>query len=109
MKPLSLAPDENAIELSRVVDRSLRDSKAVDLSGLVIEPGKKVWTVWVDISVLDYGGNVLDACTIAAVAALYDAKLPKVVRENDNIIIQKRRRSLHSQLSTLLLPFPWQR
>ena len=82
-------PDENAIELSRVVDRSLRDSKAVDLSGLVIEPGKKVWTVWVDISVLDYGGNVLDACTIAAVAALYDAKLPKVVRENDNIIIQK--------------------
>ncbi|MEM3213578.1 MAG: exosome complex component Rrp42, partial [Metallosphaera sp.] len=27
-------PDENAIELSRVVDRSLRDSKAVDLSAL---------------------------------------------------------------------------
>ncbi|QKQ99909.1 exosome complex protein Rrp42 [Metallosphaera tengchongensis] len=82
-------PDENAIELSRVVDRSLRDSKAIDLTSLVIDPGKKVWTVWVDISVLDYGGNVLDACTLAAVAALYDTKLPKVVNDNGTINIIK--------------------
>ncbi|AWR99422.1 exosome complex protein Rrp42 [Metallosphaera hakonensis] len=94
-------PDENAIELSRVVDRSLRDSKSVDLSGLVIEPGKKVWTVWVDISVLDYGGNVLDACTLAAIAALYDAKLPKVVKENDTINIVKEER-----VSSLPIRYP---
>ncbi|AEB96081.1 MULTISPECIES: exosome complex protein Rrp42 [Metallosphaera] len=82
-------PDENAIELSRVVDRSLRDSKAVDLSALVIEPGKRVWTVWVDISVLDYGGNILDACTLSAVAALYDTKLPRIVNDNGTINIVK--------------------
>ncbi|MBW9140573.1 MAG: exosome complex protein Rrp42 [Candidatus Aramenus sp.] len=82
-------PDENAIELSRVVDRSLRDSKSIDLGKLVIEPGKRVWTVWVDIYVLDYGGNVLDASTLAAVAALYNAKLPKVVNENGEIKVVK--------------------
>ena len=82
-------PDERAIELSRVVDRSLRDSKAIDLTKLVIEPGKKIWTVWVDIYVLDYGGNILDACTLAAVAALYDTRLPKVVKEGDEIKIIK--------------------
>ncbi|MEW9490749.1 MAG: exosome complex protein Rrp42 [Candidatus Aramenus sulfurataquae] len=82
-------PDENAIELSRVVDRSLRDSKSIDLGKLVIEPGKRVWTVWVDIYVLDYGGNVLDASTLAAVAALYSAKLPKVVNENGEIKVVK--------------------
>ncbi|ARM75915.1 exosome complex protein Rrp42 [Acidianus manzaensis] len=80
-------PDENSIELSRVVDRSLRDSKSIDLTKLVIEPGKKVWTVWVDIYVLDYGGNILDASTIAAIAALYNARFPKVVKENDEIKI----------------------
>jgi len=80
-------PDENAIELARVVDRSLRDSKAVDLSKLVIIPGKKVWTLWLDIYVLDYGGNIFDACTLAAVAALYNTKLPKVEIEGDNIKI----------------------
>ncbi|BDC19316.1 exosome complex protein Rrp42 [Acidianus sp. HS-5] len=82
-------PDENAIELSRVVDRSLRDSKSIDLTKLVIETGKKIWTIWVDIYVLDYGGNILDACTLAAVSALYDAKLPKVVKEGDEIKIVK--------------------
>lgn len=82
-------PDERAIELSRVVDRSLRDSKSIDLSKLVIEPGKKIWTVWVDIYVLDYGGNILDACTLAAVSALYDTRLPKVVKEGDEIKIIK--------------------
>ncbi|BFI75174.1 exosome complex protein Rrp42 [Sulfurisphaera ohwakuensis] len=86
-------PDENAIELARVVDRSLRDSKAVDLSKLVIIPGKKVWTAWVDVYVLDYGGNVLDACTLAAVAALYNTKLPKVEIEGDNVKIIKEEKT----------------
>lgn len=86
-------PDENSIELARVIDRSLRDSKAVDLARLVIDPGKKVWTVWVDIYVLDYGGNILDASTIAAIAALYDTKLPKVVRENEELKIIKEEKT----------------
>ncbi|BBD71881.1 exosome complex exonuclease [Sulfodiicoccus acidiphilus] len=82
-------PDENAVELSRVVDRGLRDSKAVDLKGLCLVPGKKVWTVWIDIDVLDYGGNVLDASMLAAVAALYDARLPKVEVNGDEVKVVK--------------------
>jgi ribosomal RNA-processing protein RRP42 (EC 3.1.13.-) len=80
-------PDENAIELARVVDRSLRDSKAVDLSKLVIIPGKKIWTAWVDVYVLNYDGNILDACTLASVAALYNTKLPKIEVEGENVRI----------------------
>lgn len=80
-------PDENAIELARVVDRSLRDSKAVDLSKLVITPGKKIWTAWVDVYVLNYDGNILDACTLASVAALYNTKLPKIEVEGENVRI----------------------
>ena len=86
-------PDENAIEIARVVDRSLRDSKAVDLSRLVIIPGKKVWNVWVDVYVFDYGGNVLDACTLASVAALYNTKLPKVEVEGENVKIIKEEKT----------------
>ena len=84
-------PDENSIELARVVDRSLRDSKAVDLSKLVIIPGKKVWTLWVDVYVLDYGGNVLDASTISAVAAIYNTKLPKVEINGDEVKVLPER------------------
>ncbi|MCQ4342527.1 MAG: exosome complex protein Rrp42 [Sulfolobaceae archaeon] len=84
-------PDENAIELARVVDRSLRDSKAVDLSKLVIIPGKKVWSLWVDVYVLDFAGNVMDASTIAAVAAIYNTKLPKVEVNGEEVKVLTER------------------
>ncbi|TRM89653.1 exosome complex component Rrp42, partial [Sulfolobus sp. A20-N-G8] len=81
--------DENAIELARVIDRSLRDSKAIDLTKLVIEPGKSVWTVWLDVYVLDYNGNVLDACMLASIAALYNTSVYKVEQSNGSISINK--------------------
>ncbi|MEM4542135.1 MAG: exosome complex component Rrp42, partial [Desulfurococcaceae archaeon] len=36
-------PDENAIELARVIDRSLREPRVLDLEKLIIEPGKLAW------------------------------------------------------------------
>lgn len=93
-------PDENSIELARVVDRSLRDSKAVDLSKLVIIPGKKVWTLWVDVYVLDYGGNVLDASTISAVAAVFNTRLPKVEINGDEVKVLSER----SDITPLAFP-----
>jgi len=70
-------PDENAIELARVVDRGLRESKLLDTSKLCIIPGKKVWTVHVDIYILDHCGNLIDAAALAALSALLSSKMPK--------------------------------
>lgn len=70
-------PDENAIELARVIDRSLRELGVVDLSKLVIKPGEKVWCVWVDIYVLNHDGNLYDASSIAVMAALLSTRMPK--------------------------------
>ncbi len=82
-------PDENAIELARVVDRSLRDSRAIDLSKLVLIPGKQIWTAWVDIYILNYGGNVLDASTLASICALHDTKMPSVIQGDNGATIDK--------------------
>jgi len=68
-------PDENSIELARVVDRGIRESKAIDLRKLCIQPGKKVFVVFVDIYVLDYDGNLIDASAMAALGALINAKM----------------------------------
>jgi exosome complex component RRP42 len=70
-------PDENSIELARVVDRGIRESKAIDLSKLCIEPGKKVFMVFVDVYILDHDGNLIDAAGMAALGALVDAKMHK--------------------------------
>ncbi len=77
-------PDENAIELARVIDRSLREPKVVALDKLAIVPGKKVWIVWLDIYVMDHDGNLLDASMLAAMAALASAKMPKLVSVDPN-------------------------
>jgi exosome complex component RRP42 len=71
-------PRIEAIELARVTDRSLRESGVIDFEALCIKPGEKAWAVFVDLHILDYDGNLFDACSIAGVAALLSAKLPAV-------------------------------
>lgn len=68
-------PGEDAIELARVVDRGIRESKAIDLENLCIEPGKKVFIVFIDLYVLNYDGNLIDASALAALAALLNTKV----------------------------------
>lgn len=69
-------PDENSIELARVVDRGIRESNAIDTQKLCIEAGKSVFVVFVDVYVLNYDGNLIDASAIAAMAALMNTKMP---------------------------------
>jgi exosome complex component RRP42 len=77
-------PGEDAIELARVVDRGIRESKCIELNKLCIQPGEKVWCVFIDIHMINDKGNLLDASALAAVAALLNTKIPKV--ENEKII-----------------------
>jgi exosome complex component RRP42 len=79
-------PSAEAVELARVVDRGIRAAGVIDLKKLFIEE-EKAWNVFIDVYVLNYDGNLFDAATLAAVAALNTSKMPKyedekVVREN---------------------------
>ena len=69
-------PREDAIELARVVDRGVRESGAIDLSKLCIESGQKVWMVFIDVHVLDHDGNLMDAASLGAIAALMNTTMP---------------------------------
>jgi exosome complex component RRP42 len=81
-------PDENAIELARIIDRSIRESKAIPLDKLCIIPGKKVWIVWLDIYILDYDGNIVDASMLASMAALSNTYIPyfEIVDQHTGIV-----------------------
>ncbi len=78
-------PDENSIELARIVDRGIRESKAINTEKLCIEPGKKVFVVFVDVYVLNYDGNMIDACALAAVGALMNSKMGNYEVEDGEI------------------------
>jgi exosome complex component RRP42 len=69
-------PRENAIELARVVDRGIRESEVIKFNELCIVPGQKIWIAFIDIHIIDYDGNLFDAASLAALAALMIAKVP---------------------------------
>lgn len=72
------APGEGSIELARVVDRGIRESGAIDVKKLCIKPGEKIWLVMIDMYIQNHDGNLIDACALAAIAALKKAIFPKL-------------------------------
>lgn len=69
-------PEFNAIELPRLIDRAIRDSGMVDFHKLVIKEGEKVWTLFIDIYPINDDGNLIDAASIGALAALRKTLIP---------------------------------
>ncbi len=71
-------PSIDSIEISRVVDRGIRESGALDFKKLCVKKGEKVWQVFVDMYPINDAGNLRDACALAALAAMKDAKFPEL-------------------------------
>ncbi len=82
-------PDAASIELSRIIDRGIRESRMIDLKKLCIESGEKVWGVMVDILPLNSSGNLIDVCFMAAVIALKNARFPELTE--DGVINYKKK------------------
>ncbi|MFH1455652.1 MAG: exosome complex protein Rrp42 [archaeon] len=76
-------PSIDSIEISRVVDRGIRECHALDFKKLCIVAGEKVWMVFIDIYPINADGNLFDACALAAIAALKDAKFPALDKDNN--------------------------
>jgi exosome complex component RRP42 len=74
-------PGEDAVELARIVDRGIRESKCIEVGKLCIVPEEKVWMVFVDIHIINDQGNLLDAAALAAIVALLNTKIPKIKDE----------------------------
>ena len=81
-------PNENAVELARIVDRGIRESKAIELEKLCVEPGKTVFIVFIDVYVLNHDGNLIDASAMAALAALLNTKMFNYELEEGEIKIK---------------------
>lgn len=79
-------PKFPAVELGRLTDRTIRESKFIDMEKLCIKEGEKVWGIYVDIYTLNDDGNLIDAAEIAAVAALKTAKMPKYDKETGKVL-----------------------
>lgn len=75
-------PNEESIELARVVDRGIRNSDIIDMKDFFIEEGK-VKGLFIDLWILDHDGNLTDCSALAAMVALKSAKMPGIMKTKE--------------------------
>jgi exosome complex component RRP42 len=83
-------PSPEAIEISRVIDRAIRESKTVNFEDLCIREGELAWSLSVDIYPINADGNLFDAGVIAALLAIKNAKFPEIEAETDKVLHDTR-------------------
>jgi exosome complex component RRP45 len=69
-------PSSPAPELTRLLDKALFSSGAVDKEALCVKAGSYAWSVKCDVKVVDSCGGLFGACGIAAIAALASFRRP---------------------------------
>ena len=63
-------------QVNRVLEKSIRRSRAVDTESLCIIAGKLCWSIRADVHVLENDGNLTDAACVAVMAGLIHFKKP---------------------------------
>lgn len=78
-------PSIEAVEIARVVDRGIRESRFIDYEKLCIKEGEKVWMINIDLATINDDGNLIDASALAAILALLTARLPVYDEKQERI------------------------
>jgi len=80
-------PTEAEVLLSRLLEKTLRRSSALDTESLCLIAGQKCWSVRADVHILSHDGNLIDASCIAIIAALQHFKKPDTSTEGESVTI----------------------
>ncbi|KAM0271657.1 hypothetical protein ACHAQH_008992 [Verticillium albo-atrum] len=80
-------PTDTEILLSRLLEKTIRRSGALDIESLCLVAGAKVWSVRADVHVLSHDGNIVDAACLAAVAALRHFRKPDAQVDGEELTV----------------------
>ncbi|NXX90886.1 EXOS7 protein, partial [Centropus bengalensis] len=70
--------EELGSEIASTLNNVFSSEGTVDLKSLCINPREHCWVLYVDVLLLQCGGNLFDAISIAVKAALFNTRIPKV-------------------------------
>lgn len=75
------------VQVSRLLHKGIRESRCIDLESLCIVGGEKVWHIQVDVTVLNHEGNIIEAASVSALAALAHFRRPDVSVDGDKLTV----------------------
>lgn len=70
--------EELAMDIANTLQRTFLSPNAFDLKSLCILSRQQCWKLYIDILILECGGNLYDAVSIAVKSAMFNLKLPRV-------------------------------
>lgn len=98
-------PTEKEVLLSRLLEKTIRRSGALDVESLCLVAGRKCWALRADAHVLSHDGNLVDATCFAVVAALRHFRRPDSSTSGEDVTIYTPAEREPVPLSWLHSPF----
>ena len=95
---------DDEVLVSRIVEKAIRRSNALDLESLCIVAGSKVWAVRADVNFLDFDGGLIDACALGVMVALQHFRKPDVSIDGESIVVHSMDERQPVALSILHVP-----
>lgn len=90
--------------MSRVLDRIIRRSNALDTESLCLAKGVACWNVRADVHVVDSDGNLIDAACLAILTALLHFRLPESAVRDGRISVFSVEEKVPVSLNLTKLP-----
>lgn len=73
--------------VTRILDKVIRRSNALDTESLCIVRGVSCWSIRADVHVLDYDGNLIDSACIGIMAGLQHFRRPDAVVKDGQVTV----------------------
>jgi exosome complex component RRP45 len=88
------------------LDAMIKVGRALDTESLCVVPGRNVWSVRVDVSVLNDEGNAEDVAVWAAMASLLNTRRPEVSVRGETVLVHPPHERDPIPLSIHHVPLP---
>lgn len=70
-----------------MLERQIRDARALDTEALCITPGRHVWSLRCDVHILGDAGNLIDASALAAIGAFLHFRRSEISIDNGVVTV----------------------
>jgi exosome complex component RRP45 len=98
------SPTTAEVILSRILEKAIRRSNALDTESLCIIAGLKCFALRADVHIIDHDGGLIDASCVAVMAALQHFRRPDVLVEGEKATVLSLREREPIPLSILHQP-----
>lgn len=96
---------DECVQLTRLLHKGIKDARCIDLESLCIISGEKVWHIQVDVTVLNHEGNLIEAASVSALAALAHFRRSDVSIEDGKVVVHPFESREPIRFTVLHIPF----